>query len=290
MTNSKNVVKVSNALNRSSYTLSLPEKRLLMLAIAHLDREANDGMINLSANDYADFYDLNRDGAYRTLKNATENLWTRTLVTENGTKYRWIITSKYNEGGSVEIEFHPKLKPHLLQLKANFTQYFLHRAAPFKLMYTWRLFELLTQFRSTGVLRIDLDDFKKALDVPSAYDHDFGLIRSKVIKPAIKEIHEKDGLAVTWDVNKTGRKVTALTFKFPVEPQAELPLASETVSKPPKRRAKANTTATTDFDPQDALSRYNGLKSMAELSGEPLQSLASEQEWGMFQGMGWVCS
>lgn len=221
---SNSLVKVSNALNSSSYTLSLPEKRLLMLAIANLDRETESGMIQLLASDYADFYSLNRAGTYRTLKNATEKLWTRTLVTEDGTKYRWIITSKYNEGGAIELEFHPKLKPHLLQLKNNFTQYFLHRAADFKLMYSWRLFELLIQFKSTGFLTIELDDFKKSLDIPKAYNRDFGKIREKVIEPAIKEIREKDGLAVKWEAIKTGRKVTSLKFTFPVEPQTALPL------------------------------------------------------------------
>jgi plasmid replication initiation protein len=223
----QNLVKVSNALNRASYTLSLPEKRLLMLAITHLGNETKDSMIHISANEYADFFSLNRDGAYRTLKNASENLWSRTLVTEDGTKYRWIITSKYNEGGIVELEFHPKLKPHLLQIKNNFTQYLLHRASDFKLMYTWRLFELLMQFRSTGLLVISLDDFKKCLDVPSAYDRDFGLIRSKVIKPSIAEMLEKDGLNVEWKPLKTGRKVTGLEFRFPAEKQATLPFSGE---------------------------------------------------------------
>lgn len=229
----QNMVKVSNALNRASYTLSLPEKRLLMLAITHLGNENKDSMIHISANEFADFFALNRDGAYRTLKNASENLWSRTLVTEDGTKYRWIITSKYNEGGIVELEFHPKLRPHLLQIKNNFTQYLLHRAADFKLMYTWRLFELLMQFRTTGLLVISLDDFKNCLDVPSAYDRDFGLIRSKVIKPAIAEILEKDGLVVDWKPLKTGRKVTGLEFRFPAEKQAAMPhtIETEVISK-----------------------------------------------------------
>lgn len=252
MIHSSTLVKVSNALNRSSYTLSLPEKRLLMLAITRLDQESKDGLIQLTANDYADFFALQRDGAYRTLKNATENLWSRTLVTEDGTKYRWIITSKYHEGGIIELEFHPKLKPHLLQLKNNFTQYFLQRAAPFKLMYTWRLFELLMQFKSTGFLVISLADFKKSLDVPATYNHDFGLIRSKVIKPAIAEILEKDGLLVEWHVIKTGRTVTGLEFRFPVELQTLLPLAE---SPAPKTKAKKRRYSRTDLDHNPALAQ-----------------------------------
>jgi plasmid replication initiation protein len=255
------MVKVSNSLNRASYTLSLPEKRLLMLAVSHLDHETSDGMIHITANEFADFFALNRDGAYRTLKNASENLWSRTLVTEDGTKYRWIITSKYNEGGTIELEFHPKLKPHLLQIKNNFTQYFLHRASNFKLMYTWRLFELLMQFRNTGLLVISLDDFKKSLDVPNAYNKDFGKIRDKVITPALNEILEKDGLVVDWKPLKTGRKVTGLEFRFPAEKQAAMPhtIETEVISKHYTRAdlEKDSSLAKPGESYEQALSRLN---------------------------------
>lgn len=224
MTDNTALVTMSNALTRSAYTLSLSEKRLLMLAVTKLNGHSDDvQLLEIMANEYADFYSLNQKGAYRTLKNATDNLWARTLVTDDGTKYRWIITSKY-ESGLIELEFHPRIKPHLVQLKDKFTQYFLERAADFKLMYTWRLFELVMQFKTTGYLNIGIDDFKKILDVPKTYSKDFGKIREKVIKPAINEIKEKDGLEIKYTVNKTGRKVTGLEFKFPVEQQKKIPL------------------------------------------------------------------
>ena len=218
----KNLVKISNTLTRAAYTLSLSEKRLLMLAITRLNNTSDDSqLITITPNEYAEFYSLNQKGVYRTLKNSTDNLWSRTLVSDNNTRYRWIITSRY-ENGSVEIEFHPRLKPHLIHLKNQFTQYFLHRAADFKLMYTWRIFELIMQFKSTGYLKIKLDDFKISLDIPEAYNKDFGKVREKVIAPAIREIKEKDGLEITWKPIKNGRSVIALEFRFPVEPQHEL--------------------------------------------------------------------
>lgn len=80
------------------------------------------------------------------------------------------------------------------------------------------------QFKNTGYLKIDLGEFKKALEIPIAYDKDFGKIREKVIAPAIKEIREKDDLKITCKPVKTGRKVTALEFRFPVEQQKKLPI------------------------------------------------------------------
>ncbi|TXJ07056.1 MAG: RepB family plasmid replication initiator protein [Acinetobacter sp.] len=259
---SRSLIKLSNSLNKASYTLSIPEKRLVMLAISRLDRESDTCMISVTASDFANCFSLNRDGVYRTLKSASEKLWARTLVTEDGTKYRWIITSKYNDGGAVELEFHPKLKPHLLQLKDNFTQYFLHRAADFKLMYTWRLFELLMQFRTTGMLVIDLEDLKTALDIPNTYNRDFGKIREKVIDPAITEILEKDGLKVTWNTIKTGRKVTGLSFKFPIEQQITLPLEKKAKISP--KEAKLQKDAKPSTSQKNA--EKNGFASLEELA------------------------
>lgn len=216
-----NLVTLSNSLTRASYTLSLSEKRLLMFAVSLLKNSPDPQVLTLTSKDYSEFFDVNSTSAYRTLEGAVEKLWTRTLVTADDTKYRWVITSRFHSG-LVEIEFHPRLVPELVQLKNQFTQYFLNRAADFKLMYTWRVFEMLMQFKRTGVFSIELDEFKETLNIPVSYNRDFGLIRSKVIEPAVKEIRQKDGLKVTWKPIKRGRTVVALEFRFPVEPQQEL--------------------------------------------------------------------
>lgn len=289
---------MKNELIRAAHGLTLMEKRLLMLAVSKLDSSKpatpQNMVVSLKVSEFVDQYGITAKSTYGDVKSAAEHLMDRYLrfFSPDGkkeTRMQWIGRATYlEEQGLVELAFWHELSPMLFELKNHFTSYKLSRAGALRSVYSWRLFELLMQFKRTGFLKIDLDHFNKITDVAPSYRKDFGLIRSKVIDPAIKEIREKDGLAVTWEASKTGRKVTALTFKFPIEQQTELPLDAETASKPPKRRAKAQATKTTDPDQQDALSRYNGLKSMAELSGDSLQSLASEQEWGVFQGMGWV--
>ena len=262
------MVTMSNMLTRSAYTLSLSEKRLLMLAVTRLDKSADESqIISITPSEYADFYALHQKGAYRTLKNAVENLWSRTLVSDDNTKYRWIITSKYEEG-TIAIEFHPRLRLHLIQLQSQFTQYFLHRAADFKLMYTWRLFELIMQFKSTGYLKVELNEFKKMLDIPKTYDKDFGKIREKVIDPAIQEIKEKDGLKITWKPIKTGRKVTALEFKFPREQQTALPL-----SPLPDKTTHNPSTSTAEAQGEKA-----HMEKLAAMSGVPLDTLMGKEK------------
>lgn len=215
----KELITISHELTRAVYSLSLNEKRVLLKGAALLDSYGEDDqMLEINAGECADFYSMDKKSAYRHLAAATEKLWDRTLVLKDGTRMRWVISCKY-EQGTILLKFHPDLNPHLLDLRSHFTRYLLSRAANFKRMYTWRIFELIMQFKQTGFLKISLDEFKETLEIPASYSRDFGLIRSKVIEPSIQEIREKDGLKVTWKPIKKGRCVVSLEFKFPAEPQ-----------------------------------------------------------------------
>ena len=222
MKNSPSVT-VSNTLTRSSYSLSLNEKRLLMYAVSEIDKNGMPSqLIEINAIECARFYQMSESSARRHLQSAVDALWDRELVTPDGIGHRWIVSRGKYEEGSIYLKFHPDLEPQLLSIQSNFTRYFLSRAADFKLAYTWRIFELIMQFKTTGYLKINLDEFKKILDLSSYYDKGFGKVREKVIDPAVKEIRKKDGLKVTWKPIKKGRSVVALEFIFPVEPQHDL--------------------------------------------------------------------
>lgn len=218
----KRNVSVSNELVRAVQRLSLNEKRLLMLAVSKLDENAGiEQLITLSAEEYSQLYGIQKNNTYRTLKEAESKLWNRELIMQRDDgdlTIRWIISYRYQQHkGAVALRFHPDLDKHIINLKERFTRYLLSRAADFSYLYAWRLFELILQFRTTGVLKISVDEFKQVMETPKAYDRDFGLIRRKVIDLAIKEIREKDGLAIRYDTTKTGRKITGLVFTFPPE-------------------------------------------------------------------------
>ena len=194
-----------------------------MYAISVIDRKQPHGqLLEINAIECANFYDMSKSSARRRLQSALDSLWDREVTTSDGIGHRWIVSRGKYEEGSIFLKFHQDLEPHLMSFQSNFTRYFLSRAADFKLFYTWRIFELIVQFKTTGYLKINLDEFKKTLDLTAYYDKGFAKIREKVIAPAIKEIREKDGLKITWKPIKKGRSVVALEFKFPVEPQHEL--------------------------------------------------------------------
>lgn len=212
-------VKISNELVRSAQKLKLSEKRLLMMAISKITDENIDSEIAVTAIEYADFYGVPRASAYKTINDAMMGVHAREFIVGNKA-CRWFITRTLDTKGYIEIEFHHKIKPHIHDLKECYTQYYLRRAGDFKHIYSWRLFELLMQFRKTGLLRISLDEFKEILEIPESYNRDFALIRQKVLKRSLDEIN-KTGLCVKLKPIKKGRSVHMLEFTFQLEQQRD---------------------------------------------------------------------
>lgn len=226
-------VSMSNELIRSAHGLNLMEKRLLSLAISKLDSTAKPTFENMSVriqvSEMVSEYGLNPDKAYQETKRAAAGIMKRqirfTYGTGHGGLCQWVTRSEYKKSeGWVLLEIYPGLSPWLFELQGQFTSYRLSRASAFKSVYSWRLFELLMQFKKTGYLKINIDDFSESMEAPQSYKRDFSLLRTKAIEPAIKEIRDIDGLKVKWEPIKAGRKVKALEFHFPVEQQTALPL------------------------------------------------------------------
>lgn len=274
----KNVI-LANELIRSAQGLNLNEKRLLMLAVSKLKYKSNPNLENATVKIFVSEmigeFNLNQNKAYQETKKAAEGIMKRQIRLKptniDSELIQWVGKSKYSSGeGWVLLEFYIGLFPYLFELKKHFTKYNLTRAGAFKSVYTWRIFELIQQFKKTGVLKIKLDEFNHMLEVPETYIKDFGLLRTRVIEPSIKEIREKDGLNISWETVKSGRKVIALEFKFPIEQQTTLPFQnSEKLKiKTPKPTSKLKTQ--TDLENAYDLEH---MKRLAELGGVPLETL-----------------
>ncbi len=238
-------VNMDNALTRSAQSLTLAEKRLVMLAVSKLDAEKpptpeNMG-VKVTAEEFARAFDVSMNTAYDELQSAGKQLFHRYIAFYGDvgktllTQMHWVGEVEYHKNeGWIELHFWHKLAPYLFKLKekGNFTSYRLSRASALRSLYSWRLFDLLMQFRNTGELWIKIDEFCHALEVPDLYRKDSGQLRRAVIEPAVKEIREKDGLDLTWEAIKAGRKVVMLEFKFPKEKEKQEE-ATENAVEPP---------------------------------------------------------
>lgn len=229
-------VTISNALNAAAQRLSLPEKRAMMYAVSKLDTFKKDGgtheaKVKLIAHEYAGLYEVDPRTAYEQLQFVAESLmhrqisWWEQSSGRSGKKVQinWLSKAEYHKGeGCVTLWFTPHMAPHLLKLTKQFTTYKLAQASSLKSVYSWRLLELLSQYKTTGWREIQLDEFHHSMETSATAQANFKECRIRVIEPAVEELTEKDGWLIQWQPIKTGRKVTALRFEFMRDPQGNL--------------------------------------------------------------------
>ncbi|WP_175896645.1 replication initiation protein [Burkholderia cepacia] len=246
-------VTIKNELVRRIQRMKLSEKRLLALAIAKCnpktkilkDRamrldpatgEAPGWTIRVTAKEFNEAYPhIEAKHAYSELKKAAEDLfecrveWDEEVI-ERGKKtmkhraVRWIYEKvDTTTSGWVDIKFSPSIAPYLLGIESEFTKYKLRHAADLRSIYSWRLLEIMAQYRDTGFVTIAYDEFCQAVGAPDSCVKDSGQLRRRVIEPAVKELQEKNALAIEWEpITPAGRKVTGFRFKFKPDPQGRL--------------------------------------------------------------------
>lgn len=234
-------ITMSNALTRAGHGLTLAEKRIVATAVSKLDsrKAPTPGEVprtRIYADEYAENFGVDIDTAYDQLQSAAKMLYKRSITfyepafKRNGkplaptlVQMRWVGAVKYQKGeGWVELSWWPDLLRHLLGLKAQFTTYQLQQASALRSTHSWRLLELLSRFKSTGVAEYSIEDFCVSMDATEKQAADFAKIRTKIIEPAVKELQEKDGWLIEWEAVKKGRKVASVRFKFQRNPQQSL--------------------------------------------------------------------
>jgi plasmid replication initiation protein len=233
------LVTLSNALTRAGCSLTLGEKRIVMLAVAKLNSQksvpTHTFTTKITAAEYAESYDVEIHTAYEQLKTAAKNFYNRTLTfyqpvhRRNGTPLkpirndmRWVGRATYHEGEAwIELAWWYEVLPHLMGIKKQFTQYQLKQATALRSIHSWRLLELLMRFKSTGWAEYTIEDFGVSMQASEKQRSDFGKIRTQIIEPAVKELIEKDGWQIKWQPIKAGRRVKALRFEFSHAPRPQ---------------------------------------------------------------------
>ena len=103
-----------------------------------------------------------------------------------------------------------------------FTRFELEEFVRLKSSYTKEFYRRMKQFRSTGFWSVNLDEFKRLMDIPVNYR--MCDIDVKVLKPIQKELKEKYGLKIQKTYNTKGRgrpAVSGFIFTFlKEEPQS----------------------------------------------------------------------
>lgn len=216
-----------NALTNASYSLSLTEQRLILLAIVDARRSgqgitANDPLV-ISAGDYAQQFDTTRQASYLALKEASEVLFNRYFSykeTESGhtqnSKSRWVSKISYvDDLAQVKLIFASEVVPLITELERNFTHYAIEQISGLSSAYAVRLYEVLMSWRGaqkTGLIK--LSELRSRLGVAEGEYKRMHHFKARVLNLAIDQINEHTDISVKYEQHKNGRQITGFSFDF----------------------------------------------------------------------------
>jgi plasmid replication initiation protein len=220
-----------NKLNKASFpTCNLNDYRVYLNAIALIGGVDSKGKylqsddINreyvLSAKDFSEQFNIDIKNAYRILKNSVDKLRKTDIKVERpDLRQTWYINVcelvKYNETeGTIAILFTGSIIEYLKQRSNNFTLYNLKEVADLTSLYAVRIYELMQQFSTSGMLINTIEKWREILAIkPEEYPR-YTNLKAKVFTQAIKEINSKTGYNLIMIEHKEGRKVVRVEFNF----------------------------------------------------------------------------
>jgi Protein involved in initiation of plasmid replication len=217
----KFVVTQSNSLIEAEYSTELTARahktaRLILSLISPDDKNLRLYTIRLDAlKKYLGIAPNTRWGSfYKELDSIANKLNKKPIRIPNseGGYIRAMFLSGYEirpKTGTVTFEISSLLKPHLLELKKNYTSYLLTYIPKLRSSYSIRLYELLHQYRRIGKRYFELEDIQKK--VGSNYPK-YSNFKIKVLKRAQKELKALTDLSFVFHEKKEGRKVKGIEF------------------------------------------------------------------------------
>lgn len=234
---------MSNTIVSAAHALNLSEKRIVSAALAKLDsmaKRAPTRPIRITALEFSECFGIDETTAYEQLLKGADSLYHRSIKRRIPAPYgykiekiRWIDRALYHRGeGYVELNFTLHVAPYLMALEKRFTTYKLEQARALRSVHSWRLFENLKRWESTGKWIVEIDDFHHAMEASKSYRSNFAQLRKWVIEPAVKELREVSDLEINWTAHKAGRKVSRLVFQFQPAPQMSLDLVPPSPADP----------------------------------------------------------
>ena len=221
-----NLVVKTNQLNSALQNLSLPEIRIVQLAIVDA-RETNTGLstdkpLRIDALRYAEIFETTRQNGYKRMKEAEETLFNRrfSYIDEKGKviKSRWIQQVRYlDDEGAIELVFTLAVVNGISRIDGAedfFTSYLLEQTASMDSIYSVRLYELLVQWKAAKQTPMfDLEKFRDQLGIDVEEYKAMCDFKKRVLLVAIGEINEKSDIKVSYEQVKKGRSIAGFKFK-----------------------------------------------------------------------------
>lgn len=218
------LIRKSNNLVEGKYRFDIWEMRVFTKMLTMIfpdDEDFKEYRIYLK--DVIEEFNLTTDRqAYNLLKGGAVKLMKKEIKvvrdTEEGEKefltYIAVgldsFTSK-SQGSYIDISFHPKMKPFLLQLQSQFLMYDVRNVLQLQSSFSVRIYELLKQYERIGKRTFTLTELKDTLAVADKYPL-YANFKQRVILKAQEDLENYTDIRFTFEEDKRGKAVHSLIF------------------------------------------------------------------------------
>lgn len=223
----RRVTKANELIQKSRFSLSTQQQKIVLFLISQINPWDEDFKVyKFSIAEFSRVCGISRLGGkdYAEMKAAIKEIADKSLWVklENGkeTLLRWIEKPYIDEGkGTVEIRLDKDMKPYLLQLRENFTDYELIYTLRFRSKYSIRLYELIRSVQYHDLketcCRFSVSQLKGLLDAEEYREYrDF---KRRVLNTAVNEVNRYSDRNVQYMELKQGRKVMGLELTIRVK-------------------------------------------------------------------------
>lgn len=218
------VRKANDLIQKSRFNLSLQQQKIVLYLISQISPFDDDfKLYEFSIPEFCRICGIFVESGknYHDLKEAIKEIRDKSIwvTLEDGreTTLAWIEKPYIDpQSGTIQIRLDKDMKPFLLHLKSNFTQYELIYTLHFKSKYSIRLYELVksVHYHETGNYekRYGVDELKKLLDAEVYKEYrDF---KRRALEKAVQEINTYSDKNVSYLELKKGKKVLAIIFEI----------------------------------------------------------------------------
>ncbi len=217
----KQLVVQSNPLVNAQYKLDLIEQKVLRYIISMIrphDDTLEKNFYRVRIEELQEYLGWNPKSGelFQYIKRVADRLKATTIKiikTHTTIVTSWIASYEYPKNlGWIEFEFSSKLETELLQLKEQFTQYYLKNVSKLKSRYSIRLYELLRQYLSAGERKESMANLRTMIGIEANEYKEFRDFKRRILEPSYKEIIQKTDIDFDWKPVKEARKVVGVLF------------------------------------------------------------------------------
>lgn len=211
------IVTKSNKLISANYNLSLQEQKIILtLASMVQPQDTEFKEYEFKIKDFISLLDIKDEKKYIEVPKITKDLMKKVFEIREEKKIiqlAWLNSVEYELGtGLVRMQFSPKLKPYMLELKELYTSYRLENVLSLKSKYSIRLYEVLKSNSFKKQVTIELEELKNMVGAKEKAYGIYNNLKNRILLKAQGELKEKTDIYFQFEEIKTGRKVTSIKF------------------------------------------------------------------------------